>query len=56
MIPVDSIDAMDLKNRVYLAATLDIDKENLHIHSSLQETRYTFLQTTDMVNIVILLN
>jgi len=39
MMPEDKIEIMDLRNRVYLAATLDIDKENLHIHSSLQENQ-----------------
>ncbi|WP_027358500.1 alpha/beta fold hydrolase [Desulforegula conservatrix] len=43
MIPAESIEAVDLKNRVYLAATLDIDKENLHIHSSLQENQIHLL-------------
>lgn len=43
MTPGDSIEVSDLRNRVYLAATLDLDKDSLHIHRSLEENQIHLL-------------
>lgn len=39
MMPGDSIDSSDLRNRVYLAATLDSNKGKHYLHKSLEENQ-----------------
>lgn len=43
MMPGDSIDIYDLKSRVYLAATLELEKDKLHVHKSMLENQIHLL-------------